>query len=145
MWYDGNTWLNSNMSCGSEMKELLFTRVGITKCCQCESHLIDPARVSTCTARMCWATLCPRVSQVYVCVRACACKCLCVCKCGVYLQRSSEKDEFDPCNLLNAKILKNAWQQLHSNHNYLCNNNLFNVVLSANCNLWQLHESKISL
>lgn len=144
MWYDGNTWLNSNMSCGSEMKESVFTRVGITKCCQCESHLIDPARVSTCTARMCWAALWPRVSQVYVCV--CACERVCVCECGVCLQRSSEKDEFDPCNLLNAKILKKMLDsKAISTHNYLCNNNLFNFVLSANCNLLQLHESKISL
>lgn len=43
--------------------------------------------------------------QSSICVRVCV-RAMCVCECGVCLQRSSEKDEFDPCNLLNAKILK---------------------------------------
>lgn len=37
---DRSTWLKTYLTCSLE-KESQFTRVGITKCRQCESHLID--------------------------------------------------------------------------------------------------------
>lgn len=54
--------------------------IGITKCSSCQNLLIDPARVSTCPTRMCWALLWPRVN---VCVNVCVQSShMCVCVCG---------------------------------------------------------------
>lgn len=65
--YDKNTWLKTYLTSCLE-KESLFTRVGITKCCQCESHLIDLVRVSTHSKNVLSCTLAKGQLSTCVCV-----------------------------------------------------------------------------